>query len=50
VIPFPVGFCYRQVAILPRLLGITIIISPTFSLEHLNLLLTFRHLDPNYLG
>jgi hypothetical protein len=25
VIPFPVGFCYRQIAILLRLLGITII-------------------------
>jgi hypothetical protein len=30
VIPFPIGFCYRQVAILPRLLGITIIISPPY--------------------
>jgi hypothetical protein len=27
VIPFPIGFCYRQVAIL---LGITIIISPPY--------------------
>jgi hypothetical protein len=27
-IPFPIGFCYRQVAILLRLLGITVIISP----------------------
>jgi hypothetical protein len=30
VIPFPVGFCYRQVAILFLLLGITIIISPPY--------------------
>jgi hypothetical protein len=28
VIPFPVGFCNRQVAILLLSLGITVIISP----------------------
>jgi hypothetical protein len=30
VIPFPAGLCYRQVAILLRLLGITFIISPPY--------------------
>jgi hypothetical protein len=30
VIPFPIGFCYRQVAILLWLLGTTIIISPPY--------------------
>jgi hypothetical protein len=30
VMPFPIGFCYRQVAILLFLLGITIIISPPY--------------------
>jgi hypothetical protein len=30
VIPFPVGFCYRQVAVLLWLLGITVIISPPY--------------------
>jgi hypothetical protein len=30
VIPFPIGFSYRQVAILLWLLGITIIISPPY--------------------
>jgi hypothetical protein len=30
VIPFPVGFCYREVIILLRFLGITIIISPPY--------------------
>jgi hypothetical protein len=30
VILFPIGFCYRQAAILLCLLGITIIISPPY--------------------
>jgi hypothetical protein len=30
-------FCYKQVAILLQLLGITVIISPTLSLKHLSL-------------
>jgi hypothetical protein len=30
VIPFPKGICYRQVAILLQLLGITVIISPPY--------------------
>jgi hypothetical protein len=36
VVPFPAGFCYRQVAKLLCLLGTTIIISPTLSLERLH--------------
>jgi hypothetical protein len=36
VVPFPAGFCYRQLAMLLRLLGTTIITIPTLSLEHLH--------------
>jgi hypothetical protein len=35
IIPFPVGFCYRQAAILLQLLGITIIISPPYHTPYL---------------
>jgi hypothetical protein len=42
VIPFPLCFCYRQIAILLRLLGITIIISsPYHYKEHLILSLVY---------
>jgi hypothetical protein len=30
VIPFPIGFCYKHVAILLQLLGIAVIISPRY--------------------
>jgi hypothetical protein len=41
VVPFPAGFCYRQAAILLRLLGTTVIVYPPYNyIEHLNLSLT----------